>query len=137
MRKEVQAQVREFREVLKADHCLLVPESYIMQNWDKVTMSALFFTAIVTPFEVSFLETEAGSFLFWINQVSVRVRPPVEPAAGLCRGVPRAGGEQRCRDCGHCRADGPFETTRPRRVRGRSCRVSIKSASATRKSWIC
>ena len=72
MRKEVQSQVREFREVLKADHCLLVPESYIMQNWDKVTMSALFFTAIVTPFEVSFLETEAGSFLFWINQVSVR-----------------------------------------------------------------
>uniref|UniRef100_A0A7S2BDX6 Ion transport domain-containing protein n=1 Tax=Florenciella parvula TaxID=236787 RepID=A0A7S2BDX6_9STRA len=69
VRKEVQSQVREFREILKADHCLLVPDSYIMQNWDKVTMSALFFTAIVTPFEVSFLETEAGSFLFWINQV--------------------------------------------------------------------
>lgn len=52
---------------------LLDPLSNAMQTWDLVTMLALIFTVIVTPFEVSFIYTplraiEDQDGLFWLNQ---------------------------------------------------------------------
>ena len=64
--------VQHYRDVLKEDSCLLMPDSKHMQTWDKLTVSALIFTAVVTPYEVAFLETSHTSILFWINQVSIR-----------------------------------------------------------------
>lgn len=66
---EVQSLVAHYRQIMKADSCLLLPDSKHMQNWDKVTVMALLYTAVVTPYEVAFLETTPASALFWINQV--------------------------------------------------------------------
>ena len=39
---------------------LLNPRSVLMQYWDFCPLSALFFTATVTPYEVAFLDTKPG-----------------------------------------------------------------------------
>ncbi len=54
----------------RANAFLLNPRSPMMQRWDFVTLSALFFTATVTPYEVCMMwgDTEMDT-LFWTNQL--------------------------------------------------------------------
>lgn len=47
---------------------LIKPQGSFMMFWDMFTVAFLLFTAIVTPFEVAFLETDLNSALFWINR---------------------------------------------------------------------
>ena len=65
---EVEKQVEAFRERLKTPDWLIMPESKLMQKWDMVTINALLFTAVVTPYEVACLETELN-VLFFINRM--------------------------------------------------------------------
>ena len=46
---------------------LINPTSRFMQRWDPLMMTMLIFVAIVTPYEVAFLETKLSP-LFWINR---------------------------------------------------------------------
>jgi len=43
-------------------------DSKYVKRWDSFVLAALIFTAIVTPYEVAFLETK-GDALFWINRL--------------------------------------------------------------------
>ena len=45
---------------------LLNPRSPFCSNWDICTALLLLFVAIVTPFEVGFLETDLDSRLLWL-----------------------------------------------------------------------
>merc|ERR1719162_2417172 len=47
---------------------LIDPKGNFMLNWDVVMMVLLIFTALVTPFEVAFLETKIDG-LFCINRL--------------------------------------------------------------------
>ena len=49
------AQLAQYEERLKPNPWLIDPNSKYMSNWDLVTLSALMFTAIVTPVEVAFI----------------------------------------------------------------------------------
>ena len=49
------AQLAQYEERLKPNRWLIDPNSKYMSNWDLVTLSALMFTAIVTPVEVAFI----------------------------------------------------------------------------------
>ncbi len=72
-----EAEVERYRNLIAEPCCLIHPESKNMQQWDICTMSALFYTATVTPFEVAFLgdETpaawnEAATYgLFYTNSI--------------------------------------------------------------------
>jgi len=45
------------------------PNSPVLQSWDLwIGMLLLFFVAMITPFEVAFIETKLGSPLFWTNR---------------------------------------------------------------------
>ena len=52
---KTEAEVERYRNLISEPCCLIHPESKNMQQWDILTMSALFYTATVTPFEVAFL----------------------------------------------------------------------------------
>lgn len=52
----------------RAPMLIIMPDSKFMQNWDFVTLFALIFTAIVTPYEVALLETEING-LFFVNRM--------------------------------------------------------------------
>ena len=41
----------------------------LSHTWDTLTAAALIFTAIVTPYEVSFLKDNGNDALFWVNVV--------------------------------------------------------------------
>lgn len=45
------------------------PQAKLIQRWDVATISALLFTALVTPVEVSFIEASSLDVLFFINRV--------------------------------------------------------------------
>mmetsp|Transcript_42262 Transcript_42262/g.135277 ORF Transcript_42262/g.135277 Transcript_42262/m.135277 type:complete len:608 (-) Transcript_42262:209-2032(-) len=47
---------------------LLNPQSKLLRRWDINIGLLLVFTAVVTPFEVSFIHTTPTSLLFWINR---------------------------------------------------------------------
>ena len=57
-------ETRMFRKNL-----LIPPNSTFMSVWDWFTVMFLLFTAIVTPFEVAFIQTNLTNPLFWINRV--------------------------------------------------------------------
>ena len=46
---------------------VISPRSKYMRRWDMVTLVLLLYTAVVTPVEVSFMETKIDT-LFWINR---------------------------------------------------------------------
>ena len=46
---------------------VISPRSRYMRRWDMVTLMLLLYTAVVTPVEVSFMETKIDT-LFWINR---------------------------------------------------------------------
>jgi len=48
---------------------LMPPNSRFMSVWDACIFLCLMFTAIVTPFEVAFIQTDLTNPLFWINRV--------------------------------------------------------------------
>lgn len=54
------------RRMKNMNRCLLDPRSKFMSWWDFFTLFALFFTLIITPFEVALLPTK-GDFLFFFN----------------------------------------------------------------------
>ena len=54
------------RRIKNMNAFLLDPKSKFMQTWDFFTLSALFFTLTVTPFEVALLETKFD-WLFILN----------------------------------------------------------------------
>ena len=66
MRKDVKRLNRRLR---RGTACLLNPRSNMMQRWDFCTLSALFFTATVTPYEVCMMwgDTKQDT-LFYVNQ---------------------------------------------------------------------
>jgi len=49
------------------DRWLVRPDHSYLQNWDFVIFVALIFTALITPFEVAFVETQLG-LLFFVNR---------------------------------------------------------------------
>lgn len=54
-----------------ANRCLLNPDSAVMQSWDLLTIFALLFTLLVSPYEIGFLDSYEGIAnvaLFYINQ---------------------------------------------------------------------
>jgi len=65
--KEVQAMVKYYEDRTREPRLLLLPESSYMGSWDMVTLSALMFTAFVTPFEVALLSTDSlyGQISTW------------------------------------------------------------------------
>ena len=65
--EEVEEQIRHFEKVIKVPWFLLMPDSKYMQKWDIVTMFALVFTALVTPYEVALLTTKIDG-LFFVNR---------------------------------------------------------------------
>ena len=48
---------------------IINPKSKFQSNWDVLMMLLLVYTAIVTPFETGFLETDVATFLFALNRV--------------------------------------------------------------------
>lgn len=48
---------------------ILNPRSAFIRSWDLVTILLLLFTAVVTPYEVAFLNTSPAEFLFWVNRL--------------------------------------------------------------------
>lgn len=56
-------------QILFRSKRLIHPNSNFMSFWDINTILWLTFTAIVTPFEVAFINTDLGNPLFWINRV--------------------------------------------------------------------
>jgi len=58
------------RRLQKANAMLLNPRSKMMQYWDMCTLSALFFTATVTPYEVCLIWSPTKvDFLFVVNNI--------------------------------------------------------------------
>lgn len=66
---QIAAVVQGYRLRTHTSKWLVMPESNAMQYWDVVAMFALFFTAIVTPYEVALLKTKAHSPLFYVNRL--------------------------------------------------------------------
>lgn len=56
------------RRALRPTHFTLDPDSKYITHFDLLVTISLCFTALVTPFEVAFLETELG-FLFLVNRL--------------------------------------------------------------------
>lgn len=82
---------------LKGRRCLVNPQSTFMRTWDFLMIVLLFFTAVVTPFEVAFLETSVNA-LFVLNRLIdalfIWVRDLINPPtvrAEPQRGTPVAG----------------------------------------------
>ena len=50
---KVEAMVDYYTEVTKEPYFLIMPDSKYMGRWDVVTMIALLFTSLVTPYEVA------------------------------------------------------------------------------------
>ena len=48
---------------------LIDPRDTFMRRWDILTLYLLGFTAVVTPFEVAFLDTDWKTALFWVNRL--------------------------------------------------------------------
>ena len=68
---------------------LILPDSRYMQRWDVVTIVALLFTAVVTPFEVALLQV--GRVLGWFpDACPVGGRGGFGPISA-CRGARRDG----------------------------------------------
>lgn len=49
--------------------CLIMPTTKFMKNWDILMITLLMFTAVVTPFEVGFLQVHWTEPLFWVNRL--------------------------------------------------------------------
>ena len=47
---------------------VLDPDSAVVQRWDGLTFTLLIYTAIITPFEVGYLDVKTKDFLFWLNR---------------------------------------------------------------------
>ena len=67
-RAEIIGMKEYYAKAVQVPWCLLLPESKNMQRWDVATVLALFFTAVVTPYEVALLETRPDG-LFMINRL--------------------------------------------------------------------
>lgn len=61
-------QAHVFTVALRATSFLIDPDAPYMRWWDIVILSCLFFTALVTPFEVGFLEGQINA-LFFVNRI--------------------------------------------------------------------
>jgi len=61
-------QAEIIRNALKSSVCHINPESRYMRIWDLILFACLFFTAVVTPVEISFLKPEFGT-LFVLNRI--------------------------------------------------------------------
>lgn len=68
LRQEILETKMYYAKKVKVPWCLLMPDSRMMQRWDMVTLIALLFTAVVTPYEVALLETQIDG-LFFINRL--------------------------------------------------------------------
>ena len=66
--REINSMIAHFTQLTKVPKFLILPESKYMQRWDVVTIIALLFTAVVTPFEVALLKTNYDG-LFFLNRV--------------------------------------------------------------------
>ena len=65
--QEVTGMIEHFTQLTKVPMILILPESKYMQRWDVITILALLFTAVATPFEVALLKTELDG-LFYLNR---------------------------------------------------------------------
>jgi potassium voltage-gated channel Eag-related subfamily H protein 7 len=63
--EKVEAMLENIR---KQEQFLIMPETALMQKWDMVILSCLFFTATVTPYEVAFMDTEING-MFFVNRL--------------------------------------------------------------------
>jgi hypothetical protein len=59
----------QLRHIAQSEKYLLKPGSYLMQHWDHLMIAALIFTALVTPYEVSFVEAAGIDALFIANRL--------------------------------------------------------------------
>eukprot|EP00937_MAST-01D_sp_MAST-1D-sp2_P006043 g6043.t1 len=68
MRGDFEKEVEATRRRLSNHHATIDPTGRYMRRWDVVMLTALLFTAIVTPYEVALLTTQLDA-LFIINRV--------------------------------------------------------------------
>eukprot|EP00898_Chlorokybus_atmophyticus_P002905 jgi/Chlat1/3615/Chrsp237S00261 len=54
---------------VQRDRHMIDPRGGFMRHWDVLMLSLLFWTAVITPYEVAFLQTSIHSGLFWINRL--------------------------------------------------------------------
>lgn len=74
IRNELQMQLELGGDTFKKEqhfrrNGLINPEGEFLEKWGIVIMIALVFTAVVTPFEVAFVNTTIDNPLFWFNRV--------------------------------------------------------------------
>ena len=70
--EEFKLDVKDVRKRIQAvSHSTLDPRSKFIKRWDLITLSALTYTAFVTPFEVAFFEPSlfSGNFNFFFNRM--------------------------------------------------------------------
>jgi|APGre2960657444_1045066.scaffolds.fasta_scaffold45777_2 hypothetical protein len=48
---------------------MIEPHGYFMANWNLYLMLLMAFTAFITPYEVSFLETSPEDAFYWVVRV--------------------------------------------------------------------
>eukprot|EP00930_Biecheleria_cincta_P035583 TRINITY_DN24467_c0_g2_i1.p1 TRINITY_DN24467_c0_g2~~TRINITY_DN24467_c0_g2_i1.p1 ORF type:complete len:880 (+),score=116.87 TRINITY_DN24467_c0_g2_i1:102-2741(+) len=64
----VSEQVELISDALKATKVVIDPDSSYMKGWDVVVMLSLVFTALVTPFEIAFMEP-AYDLMYFFNKI--------------------------------------------------------------------
>ena len=66
-----QVQIRQHRGVSNPDNikCIISPKSKFSQQWDLLMILLLLYTAVVTPFEVSYLSASVPPLLFMLNRL--------------------------------------------------------------------
>jgi len=73
--EEVEKMIKYFEDRVREPPFLILPDSVYMGRWDLITLTALIFTAFVTPYEVALLpgskidDSETWDGLFWVNNV--------------------------------------------------------------------